>query len=68
MGGGVGTNSHLRSTVRKKSEHMAKKLFNVTLAGESNQSTNILLTGKKIPYEDAYKEKATAEGPELRGL
>lgn len=47
---------------------MVKKLFNVTLAGESNQSTNILLTGKKIPYEDAYKEKATAEGPELRGL
>lgn len=47
---------------------MAKKLFNVILAGESNQSTNILVTGKKIPYEDAYKEKVTTEGPELRGL
>ena len=47
---------------------MVKKLFNVTLAGESNQSTNILLTGKKIPYEDVYKKKATAEGPELGGL
>lgn len=51
----------------RKCEHMAEKLVNATLAGESNQSTHILLTGKKIPYKDAYKDKAT-KGLELRWL